>query len=238
MKKSLFIFTSVLVGSLQLAQASDLQKSKLIIGGELAPVTKWSVRISTGGWVCSAEAISANYILTARHCAQDTLAKNIKAYYSSNSKNQPSSVPDYIDKVYIAPIGDVALLHLQTPHHLDEYAQLNTNYNPISNDKGIIMGYGLRTVDGEWTNYLYQANAEVMGIVKGWYGGRYIRINGITGKAYKGDSGGPLLIDNKVVGVTNTVSVITVNGIDVVTGEAFYADLKENAQWITNTISK
>lgn len=238
MNKSAILFTSILIGCLQLAQASDLQRTKRIAGGEPAPITRWMVKVKMGNMSsCSGEALNNRYILTAKHCIKGTEASNIKVYYSEGPQNQPSSIANDVDKVFIAPRGDTAILYLSSPHKLDKYVDLDLNYVSLSKvyDGAYAMGYGKKLItENRDPNALYKIKVWIDGLDKRVFSNRpigsYIETETRNGYTLGGDSGGPLLVNGKLVG--------TLWGSNDAGFIGYYAYLTENAQWITNTISK
>lgn len=205
-----------------------------IIGG--TPVKNylpWAVRLYTEESACSASAVSQYTILTARHCVEGEKANAIQVYFSSGEYNYPET-GRWSETYEIAPAGDIALVHLRRPMVLSRYAELNLDYNPVPGTNGVIRGYGQHgSLTPQVERALYQANVSIDG--KNLGGARYgwaIQIRGINGAPYFGDSGGPLQVDWKVVGVASTGTASGAN----INGAGWYSDLHQAKDWIKSHI--
>ncbi|NYE95371.1 secreted trypsin-like serine protease [Psychromicrobium silvestre] len=203
-----------------------------IIGGTQAPATPWEVQLdfglNGGEYGCTGEAISANWILTAQHCVDGISWMDV---YYSNSTSNPGT-PIAADAVYGSPYGDVALVHLSSSHTLSSYPALASSYTPTSGATGTIMGYGLRA-NGVQPTGLYQANVQVLGSSTDAYGGAAVHIQGVNGASNHGDSGGPLIVGGKIVGVCSTGDVAD-PGSDT-HASSNYANLTGSRSWIKST---
>ncbi|NYE95370.1 secreted trypsin-like serine protease [Psychromicrobium silvestre] len=204
-----------------------------IVGGTQAPATPWAVQLifqqgGTDSYGCTGEAISASWILTAKHCVDGTTAMNV--YFSNSTSNRGTAIK--ADQLKASPYGDVALVHLSTAHALSSYPALAASYAPTVGATGTIMGYGLRANQTPSTG-LYQANIKVLGTSSDAYGGPAVHIQGVSGAANHGDSGGPLIIGGKIVGVCSTGDSAD-PGSNTQAGSN-YANLTTSRSWITST---
>jgi hypothetical protein len=206
--------------------------STLVVGGERADHTNWAVQLSFvhGGGVysCTGEAISDSWVLTAKHCV-DGISAMLVSY--GNSARNPGA-PVAADQVFGSPFGDIGLVHLSAPRPLRSYPELTHGYEAGYRDTGTIMGYGLRA-DREIANGLYEADVLITNASVDAYGGPAIHISGITGAANHGDSGGPLIVDDEIVGVCSTGDVAD-PGADTHAGSN-YASLTSSRGWIQST---
>jgi secreted trypsin-like serine protease len=224
---------ALLGGSLGVTAASAATVSPQVIGGEQAPSTPWEVQLvfqqgGTGTYGCTGEQLNASWVLTAEHCVDGTTAMNV--YHSNSTTNRGTATA--ADRLYSAPSGDIALVHLRTPKTLSSYAQLDLGYGPRSSGTGTIMGYGNRA-DSVPTTGLYQASVNLTGSSTDAYGGVAQHVTGVSGASNHGDSGGPLLVGGKVVGVCSTGDVAD-PGADTHAGSN-YAVLAQSASWIRST---
>ncbi|WP_420367305.1 S1 family peptidase [Curtobacterium sp. L1-20] len=224
---------ALLGGSLGVTAASAATVSPQVIGGEQAPSTPWEVQLvfqqgGTGTYGCTGEQLNASWVLTAEHCVDGTTAMNV--YHSNSTTNRGTATA--ADRLYSAPSGDIALVHLRTPKTLSSYAQLDLGNGPRSSGTGTIMGYGNRA-DSVPTTGLYQASVNLTGSSTDAYGGVAQHVTGVSGASNHGDSGGPLLVDGKVVGVCSTGDVAD-PGADTHAGSN-YAVLAQSASWIRST---
>ncbi|WP_394941106.1 S1 family peptidase [Psychromicrobium sp. YIM B11713] len=239
------IFTSVLAGvitaSVALIGASSAPAAPLvsqsaapeIIGGTKSPATPWAVQLvykQADGktYSCTGIAIAASWVLTADHCVSDSVG--MTAYYSNSTSNLGTGIT--ADKLYNSPQGDVALVHLSKPKPLSSYPVVAQSYVTKAGDKGTIYGYGKRA-NGAASDGLYQANNTVTGVGIDLFSAPAIHVKGDNGAANAGDSGGPLFIGGKIVGILSLGDVAN-PGADIHAG-AEYTNVTPIRQWIKNT---
>ncbi|UAJ80057.1 trypsin-like serine protease [Leifsonia sp. ZF2019] len=214
-----------------------LPPSEDITGGVLAPPTAWAAKTwaSYSGYSasCTAEQISASWVLTARHCTDSS--KSVAVYPSTMDQNNTPGEGLAVDHVYYPseqqtdggkPIGagDIALLHLARRHPLASYAALNLDYQPEQNDQGFAEGYA-------GANVLKRAAMRVTGFAPnggGGHGGMAIKVTGEPDHTQHGDSGGPFIINDKVVGVLSTGGG----------SSAYYMSLARVKDWIVETATE
>lgn len=240
------IFKSVLVGAAAasmaflgtgVASAAPVGNGSAtpdIVGGTKAPATPWAVQLvfvqNGSSYGCTGEAISKDYILTANHCIDGISSMNV--YYSNSNSTANRGTAIKADKWTTSGKGDVALVHLSASKDLGSYPALADSYTANSGDAGKIMGYGLRAnqvrPDG-----LYQANVSVLGASRDAYNGTAVHIKGGDGAANHSDSGGPLIIGGKIVGVCSTGDSSD-PGADIHAGSS-YANLTASRSWIKST---
>ncbi|MGU3411235.1 S1 family peptidase [Microbacterium sp. M1A1_1b] len=240
MKKSIataFAAVVVVAGSLAAAApASALTSSPQIVGGSTAPATAWAVQLeASGGSIpagyvsnCTGEQINASWVLTARHCIDGIGAMNV--YHSNSTANR--GTPVAVDRVSAAPTGDIALVHLRSTYALSSYASLDLGATAKSSGTGTIEGYGLRA-NAQQSTGLYQASVSLTGASTDAYSGTAQHVTGISGASNHGDSGGPLLVNGKVVGVCSTGDSAD-PGANTTAGSN-YALLAQSASWIRST---
>ncbi|MFJ2980676.1 trypsin-like serine protease [Curtobacterium sp. NPDC087082] len=224
---------TLLGGGLGATAASAATVSPQVIGGEQAPSTPWEVQLvfqqgGTGTYGCTGEQLNASWVLTAEHCVDGTTAMNV--YHSNSTTNRGAATA--ADRLYSAPSGDIALVHLSTPKTLSSYAQLDLGYTTKSSGTGTILGYGNRA-NSVPTTGLYQATVNLTGSSTDAYGGRAQHVTGVTGASNHGDSGGALVVNGKVVGVCSTGDVAD-PGANTHAGSN-YAVLTQSASWIRST---
>jgi len=224
---------TLLAGSLGVGTANAATLSPQVIGGEQAPSTPWEVQLvfqqgGTATYGCTGEQLNASWVLTAEHCVDGTTAMNV--YQSNSTTNRGTATA--ADRLYSAPAGDIALVHLRTAKPLASYAQLDLGYSPRSSGTGTIMGYGNRA-NSVPTTGLYQASVNLTGRSTDAYGGVAQHVTGVSGASNHGDSGGPLLVGGKVVGVCSTGDVAD-PGANTHAGSN-YAVLAQSASWIRST---
>ena len=153
----------------------------------------------------------------------------MKVYHSNDQLNPGTAVN--ASNLYSAPSGDIALIKLDSPVSLPSYPELDLGYSPQAGDSGIIMGYGL----GAWdqpTTTLRSATVRVVGNSTDAYGGPAANLQGVSGAANRGDSGGPLLINGRIVAVCSTGDIAPGDNINAGSN---YALLSQSAAWIQST---
>ncbi len=203
-----------------------------IVGGTKAPATPWAVQLvfvqNGGTYGCTGEAISADWILTANHCIDGDTSMNV--YYSNSTTNRGTAIK--ADKWVTSGKGDVALVHLSQSKNLGSYPALADSYTATSGDAGKIMGYG-RRANAANADGLYQANVTVIGKSTDAYSGTAVHIKGVDGAANHGDSGGPVIVGGKIVGVCSTGDDQD-PGANTQAGSN-YANLTASRSWIKST---
>lgn len=201
-----------------------------IIGGTTASnaaVVQLQFGQNGGTYGCTGEVISSQWVLTAQHCTDGIDWMNV--YLSNSTSNRGTAHP--ADSVRNSPYGDVALVHLASPVSVAPLKMANS-YTPASGQSGVIMGYGLRANKTPSTG-LYKATVNVIGSSTDAYGGRAIHVRGVDGASNHGDSGGPLFVNNVIVGVCSTGDVADPGSNKNATSN--YANLSGSRQWIANT---
>jgi secreted trypsin-like serine protease len=224
---------ALLGGSLGATAANAATASPQVIGGEPAPSTPWEVQLvfqqgGTDTFGCTGEQLNASWVLTAEHCVDGTTAMNV--YHSNSTTNRGTATA--ADRLYSAPSGDIALVHLRTPKTLSSYAQLDLGFSPKSTGTGTILGYGNRA-NSVPTTGLYQASVNLTGSSTDAYRGLAQHVTGVSGASNHGDSGGALVVNGKVVGVCSTGDVAD-PGANTHAGSN-YAVLAQSASWIRST---
>lgn len=224
---------ALLGGTLGTTAANAATVSPQVIGGEPAPSTPWEVQLvfqqgGTATYGCTGEQINASWVLTANHCVDGTTAMNV--YHSNSTTNRGTAIA--ADRLYSAPAGDIALVHMRTAKTLSSYAPLNLSYTTKSSGSGVIMGYGNRANSVPSTG-LYRATVNLTGRSYDAYDGTAQHVTGVSGASNHGDSGGPLLVNGQVVGVCSTGDVAD-PGANTNAGSN-YAVLTQSASWIRST---
>ncbi|CAI2427880.1 Uncharacterized peptidase cgR_1176 precursor [Serratia proteamaculans] len=235
------------------SELSGAKKGTLIQGGEIVAERKeWAVKVFHPGGYCTGSAISPSFILTAAHCLQSLDSKpitysagSVYVRYSNGINNHPGDTRHYAIKLHIAPVGDIGLIELTEPHEIgnNEYAPLNFTYpRPKSSpeyqsQEGVLYGYGGHG-DDAGNNIDLDALYRLKIIFNGnptctdysVYGGPGFCFQGYNGKAIRGDSGGPVFVNNQVVGILSAGDYI-VSGVNYTKA----AWLGSEAYWIFST---
>ncbi|GIF08028.1 S1 family peptidase [Actinoplanes siamensis] len=200
------------------AQASD-GVTPYIIGGSTVSSAPWAAAVfSNGSFTCSGTIISANYVLTARHCISGTMSVRV------GSVNRTSGgVTRTVSST--STRSDLALMRLSSPV-TTSYMPLSSSYPPVGSTNSIY-GWGMTCYSGcDASATLKTATVSVTSTnATDAYGGRAIASTGVNGNAWRGDSGGPQVYNGAQVGVASTADG---------TSRQYYGSVAYNRAWITS----
>ena len=178
-----------------------------------------------GSFNCSASLISPTWVILAKHCVEGNSASSISFKVGSADLNGGTTVK--VKRVAQWSQGDVALAELTAPYQ-GSYATLGGS-TPSQGTPGDIYGWGRTAPGAPAAAKLKTASVTIAGTDdQGWSGPSIVETRG-SGQAYKGDSGGPLIVNGKLVGVcSGTNSYNDPNDVE-------YASVPASADWITST---
>jgi hypothetical protein len=152
---------------------------------------------------CTGSQISAEWVITARHCDSARLQ-------SVRLGSPYLGVGGSVRKVaarYPSTTGDVLLLKLSAPHP-GQYASLSRT-SPAPGSDARVFGWGDQAEgSGAMSYQVKAAGVTVAGQGSDAFGGLSVRTQSRTGHPLSGDSGGPLIVAGKLVGVLSTSSVL------------------------------
>ncbi|GAA1585367.1 S1 family peptidase [Actinoplanes couchii] len=201
------------------AQAAD-PVGPFIIGGGTVSSAPWAAAVfSNGSFTCSGTIISANYVLTARHCVSGTMSVRVGSV-NRTSGGVTSAVSSSSTRY------DLALLRLSTSINTS-YMPLSSAYPPVGSTNNIY-GWGMTCYSGcDASTTLKTATVQVTSTNQtDAYGGRAIGSTRINGNAWRGDSGGPQVYNGAQVGVASTADG---------SSRQYYGSVAYNRAWITST---
>lgn len=191
-----------------------------IIGGGTVSSAPWAAAVfSNGSFTCSGTIISANYVLTARHCISGSMSVRVGSVNRASggvTRTVSSTATRY----------DLALMRLSSP--------ITTSYMPLAganppiNATNSIYGWGMTCYSGcDASSVLKTATVRVTSTSQtDAYGGQAIGSTRINGNAWRGDSGGPQVYNGAQVGVASTAD-----------GQSrqYYGSVAYNRSWIRTT---
>jgi len=188
-----------------------------IIGGSTVSSAPWAAAVfSNGSFTCSGTIISANYVLTARHCISGTMSVRV------GSVNRTSGgVTRTVSSTTTS--NDLALMRLSSSVSTS-YMPLSSAYPPVGSTNSLY-GWGQTCYSGcSASTTLKTATVQVTSTNQtDAYGGRAIASTRINGNAWRGDSGGPQVYNGAQVGVASTAD-----------GQSrqYYGSVAYNRAWI------
>jgi secreted trypsin-like serine protease len=196
------------------AAPSDPQN---IIGGGTVSSAPWAAAVfANGSFTCSGTIISANYVLTARHCINGSMSVRVGSVNRSSggvTRTVSSTSSRY----------DLALMRLSSPI-TTSYMPLSSAYPPVGSTNSIY-GWGQTCYSGcGASTTLKTASVQVTSTNQtDAYGGRAIGSTRINGNAWRGDSGGPQVYNGAQVGVASTADG---------SSRQYYGSVAYNRSWI------
>jgi secreted trypsin-like serine protease len=190
-----------------------------IIGGSTVSSAPWAAAVlSNGSFTCSGTIISANYVLTARHCISGTMSVRIGSV-NRTSGGVTRSVSATSTRF------DLALMQLSSPVSTT-YMPLSSAYPPVGSTNSLY-GWGMTCYSGCSASTVLKTASVQVTSTNGTdaYGGRAIASTAINGNAWRGDSGGPEVYNGAQVGVASTAD-----------GQSrqYYGSVAYNRAWITS----
>jgi secreted trypsin-like serine protease len=200
------------------ALAADDGPQKIIGGSTVASAPWVAAVLSNGSFTCSGTIISANYVLTARHCISGTMSVRVGSV-NRTSGGVTRTVSSTVTQ------NDLALMRLSSSVSTT-YMPLSSSYPPVGSTNSIY-GWGMTCYSGcAASTTLKTATVQVTSTNQtDAYGGRAIGSTRINGNAWKGDSGGPQVYNGAQVGVASTADG---------TSRQYYGSVAYNRSWITS----
>ncbi|MET0492794.1 MAG: trypsin-like serine protease [Actinoplanes sp.] len=210
---------TALTGVLAVPAAAQADPGPLIIGGSEVASAPWAAAVlSNGSFTCSGTIISANYVLTARHCISGTMSVRVGSV-NRTSGGVTRTVSSTTTR------NDLALMRLSSAVSTT-YMPLSSAYPPVGSTNSLY-GWGMTCYSGCSASTVLKTATVQVTSTNGTdaYGGRAIATTRINGNAWRGDSGGPQVYNGAQVGVASTAD-----------GQSrqYYGSVAYNRAWITS----
>lgn len=181
-------------------KSASVMPSPRIVGGNKADISAVpfaALQLVGGQANCSGSQISATWVLLAKHCIEDHTADEVSVQLGSATIGQGTEIQ--AKQILGWSGGDVALIELATPYQ-NTYSKLAAS-NPAAGAKADIYGWGAIDTAPTYPDYLKTAKVSIVGTDSSHWPGPSIVEKGTDGQALWGDSGGPLIVNGKQVGV-------------------------------------
>ncbi|MBV7294565.1 S1 family peptidase [Corynebacterium sp. TAE3-ERU12] len=203
--------------------------------GEAQAVVRLQIAVDNegGAAACTGTAIAPQWVVTAHHCVEDTdtFAGNVLV----GQGEDPARFQ--INHWEVAPVGDVALIHVTEDMGLSYYPEIATT-NPAPETEARV--YGWSPLGQGQFDYLPTDTVTVRDNVNQPEFGDglgYLTQSELPTKLQQGDSGGPLFVDGKIAGVLS----MGISGSILVpvtsSGYFIHAATTPQKDWIQNTIA-
>lgn len=199
----------------------------IIVGGARVPITAapYAAQVeSQSQFACTGVVAASGWALSAKHCAGDDMSIRVgSAALGSGELIQ-------VQRQVPWPSGDLLLLELAT-EYTGEVAVLASTEVPLGAE-GSIFGWGRSTPEGPPAAYLRIADVVFTATETDAYGGAAYRLSGGDGQAWKGDSGGPFVVDDQVHGIAST----SASGGSDPYADAWYTKIAPAYAWIRSVL--
>lgn len=252
------LFLLLLVSSIDVTRAKRIDHKfatfdNRIVGGQDAEegAAPYQVSIQTL-WrtnICGGVILNHQWILTAGHCCLDFNLAELRIVVGTNERLNPGQIlyPDkaIVHSMYDIPAmyaNDIGLFHLKDSIVFNERTQpvqLSTEYPPVGATV-VMTGWGAPELNWPSAEKLQTINLKIMdhsACKAAWDDSDGVDIGHICtftreGEgACNGDSGGPIMWENKLVGVVNWGAPCAVGKPDMHANTIYYMD------WIRRNIA-
>lgn len=169
---------------------------------------RWYKKRADGSeqYLCSGAAVSPDWVVTARHCLVK-LKSNEKYFVRANKLKESDSNGEKADVSSAKSLdkADLTLLRLKKPLVLRKYINIYTGKADLNGDIGQLYGWGCeKTSSCSSTGARTSLNERKVAIYEDTGDDRFLEVETVDNKIIvSGDSGGALLYNKQLVGVTS-----------------------------------
>ena len=178
---------------------------------------------SKGGIRCTAAIVNRHWALTSAHCID---MNGMSLLYSSTGS--PLGTRIALLSWVIAPHADLAAVYSASPMHPPAFASPAQHSPPIGT-RAELSPWGTADLGGPTADALKYAGVTITSHRRDLRGGPGLHVTPGDGIANTGDSGGPLLVGNDVVGIFS-------HGDNAGSGHAVYSQVASWRTWIERTV--
>ncbi|KAM3966950.1 chymotrypsin-1 [Aphomia sociella] len=224
--------------------ATILGGNQRVVGGDYAPEEFGKFHASlqnlTGHHVCGGAVISPSHVVTAAHCIYGAEAQYIKVVVGTNNLDSGGIQYDvetldvHKEYDYNTRINDIAILKTNGFFNLQYVHILSVDDEELlEGDLVLLTGFGAQEPNGQSSRQMHALNLTVFNQETCEYAMRYSRevvhsmfctFTQIGEGTCHGDSGGPLIKNNKLVGLVSWGIPCAVGFPDVHTRISSYAN--------------
>ncbi|XP_052749974.1 chymotrypsin-1-like isoform X2 [Galleria mellonella] len=245
------IYNTLIVVGFVLVQYKVLSTIHRVVGGYDAPIEFGKFHASlqnlTGHHVCGSAVVSKSHVVTAAHCVLGAEPQYVKVVVGTNNLDkgglQYNAEAININEGYdgTSRVNDIAIVKITGSFDLQHVTILDLDNNELSEgDPVILTGFGAQEPNGESSRQMYALNLTVFCQETCRYAMRYSKevvdsmfctFTQIGQGTCHGDSGGPLIKDNKLVGLVSWGIPCAVGFPDVHTRISHYTEwIKEETK--------
>ncbi|MFH8991341.1 S1 family peptidase [Streptomyces sp. NPDC017940] len=174
-----------------------------IIGGNETNAQPYHARVlQDGRGMCTSTLVTSRHIMTARHCVEKSARYTFRigSTYAESGGTTAAAA-----RINLHPSADLAVVTLD--RDVSHAPAKVANSYPQTGSNVSVYGWGATCQQNEsscQSPVLKSATMRMTGTATDSYGGTALALSGVNGVAAGGDSGGPAMVNNVVVGVAST----------------------------------
>ncbi len=210
------------------SQEATGQAHSPIIGGTDDPGDPAVVFVQFDGHGCSGTIIAPSTVLTAAHCSFG------QSYTVTTGDGQDLPVadvipnPDYVNGGDATQPNDVGIIHLSQPTDITPVAYSTSALGQDAVGQTVkLVGYGYDSHSGGGAGTKRQIEVPIDTVTS-----THFSVGDSEHTSCHGDSGGPALLNGKIIGVTS-YGFDNIQGVDMCNGAGFYSRVDQYTDFIS-----